>query len=285
MFKIVSLLLATGAIVLAAGTSATMAQQGASAWQDSNASRLRLISTGAPSDGVTPSAALQITLDPGFKTYWRNPGEAGVPPLLSHDGSDNVASVEMLFPVPQRIEDESGVSIVYKDGIILPLLVKALDPAKPVRLNLNLQFGVCDKLCIPAEAGVALTLGTVPDAALAKTVAEVIDTLPLRADATAHAALFPLRSTTIDQPEKRRHRIRFVLDGKADAAFGEGPEGWFAEAKFAPAADGAATQVTLDLYGPRKDLTLRPCPVRITLSGTKGAIERTIPLDHCTSQP
>jgi DsbC/DsbD-like thiol-disulfide interchange protein len=264
---------------------AALGQNAASAWQESNASRLRLISTGAESYGKTPSAVLQIALDPGFKTYWRNPGESGVPPLLNHEGSSNVRSVEMLFPVPERVEDETGVSIVYKESVLLPLLVTAVDPAEPVELKLRLQFGVCEKLCIPAEAEVALALGATPETADAALVTASLAALPLRANAADQPDLFALQSTKIAPPERRKQRITLRFDGAADAVFGEGPEGWFAEAQHEFDEAAKQTLVTLNLFGPRRAITLRPCPIRITLSGPNGAIERSMALDHCTSQP
>ena len=45
-------------------------------------------------------AGLSLTLSPGWKTYWRSPGEAGIPPLFDWSGSDNIASVRLHWPSP-----------------------------------------------------------------------------------------------------------------------------------------------------------------------------------------
>jgi DsbC/DsbD-like thiol-disulfide interchange protein len=264
---------------------ATQAQDAASPWVESNASRVRLLSTGAAADGKQPAAALEILLDPGFKTYWRNPGESGVPPLLTTDGSENLRSAELLFPVPRRQEDETGISNIYDKGVVLPLLIHAIDPAKPVRLKGLFQFGVCDKLCIPAEAVIALELGGKPDQAQAGLLDAALALLPVRGGSKDHPTLFPLREAKMSPPDRRKQAAELVFDGGVDAVFAEGPEGWFAEAVLANANSTGSSVVHLALYGPRQNITLSPCPVRITLSGKSGSIERLIPLDRCTSQP
>jgi DsbC/DsbD-like thiol-disulfide interchange protein len=98
-------------------------------------------------------------LQPGWKTYWRYPGDSGVPPRFDFSGSENLKYAKVLYPAPHLFRDEAGNSLGYKDDVIFPLQIVARDPAKQVTLRLKLQYAVCEKLCIPAEGRAELTFG------------------------------------------------------------------------------------------------------------------------------
>jgi DsbC/DsbD-like thiol-disulfide interchange protein len=103
-------------------------------------------------------AGLDIRLKPGWKTYWRYPGDSGVPPRFDFAASRNVASVQVLWPAPKRMADGGGQSIGYHERVIMPLRVVPKDPSQPSRLHLKLSYAVCEKLCVPAEATAELAL-------------------------------------------------------------------------------------------------------------------------------
>lgn len=96
-------------------------------------------------------AAVSLDLAPGWKTYWRSPGDAGIPPVFDWSGSDNLGSVRIHWPAPEVIRQNGMESIGYLDRLTLPLEVTPLDPAKPVHLALNLALGVCHDICMPAD--------------------------------------------------------------------------------------------------------------------------------------
>lgn len=108
--------------------------------------------------GDRRAAGLEITMDEGWKTYWRMPGDAGVPPEFNWTRSVNAGNITVLFPLPRRYTDASGDTVGYQDHVILPLLIEPLDAGKPIGLDLDLFFGVCDKICIPARTRSALKL-------------------------------------------------------------------------------------------------------------------------------
>jgi DsbC/DsbD-like thiol-disulfide interchange protein len=112
--------------------------------------RARLISA-AMKDGQW-LAGLTLDLDEGFKTYWRDPGEAGLAPRFDWSGSDNVAHVEILWPAPLRFSEGNSVSNGYQGGVTWPLRVTPRIASKPVILRLALDFGLCKEQCIPARA-------------------------------------------------------------------------------------------------------------------------------------
>jgi DsbC/DsbD-like thiol-disulfide interchange protein len=128
-----------------------------SAWVRAPHSALRLIEAG-PADGATLNAGLDLRLDAGWKTYWRYPGEAGLPPQFDFSGSVNVAAVEVGWPAPRRFEAGGTVSIGYHDRVVFPLHVRPLDPARPVVLAAEVSFAVCGVQCVPAAAALHLPL-------------------------------------------------------------------------------------------------------------------------------
>ena len=98
-------------------------------------------------------AGVEIKLKEGWHTYWRYPGDSGVPPVLDFSKSQNVKAVTVLYPAPSRFPDGAGGnSIGYTGVLILPLHVVPQDAGKPVTLDLKLDYAVCEKLCVPAEA-------------------------------------------------------------------------------------------------------------------------------------
>ncbi|HVY58467.1 MAG TPA: protein-disulfide reductase DsbD domain-containing protein [Xanthobacteraceae bacterium] len=148
-------LLAFAVVMLAACVKVAQAAD-ASVWSADAHARVRLLAGGGRSDAV--SAGVEIQLDPGWKTYWRYPGDSGVPPRFDFAGSQNVRSVSVLWPAPHRFSDEAGDSIGYKGSIVFPLKIAAQDATKPVVLHLKLDYAVCEKLCVPAEGRAELAL-------------------------------------------------------------------------------------------------------------------------------
>ena len=122
--------------LLGAATSPAFAAD-ASPWDQDLRSAARLIAasaTGESGDRVV-RAGVEIKLQPGWKTYWRYPGDSGVPPSFDFAASENVKSVTVLFPAPKRFEDGGGTSIGYGDDVIFPLRITARDAGKPVTLR------------------------------------------------------------------------------------------------------------------------------------------------------
>ena len=131
----------------------------ASPWVELHAARVRLLA-GPPAEKSAKSylAGVEITLAEGWKTYWRTPGDAGVPPLFDWTGSTNVATIKVGYPAPRRMQEPGAETIGYTSAVIFPVEVTPREPAKPVDLELKLDFGVCREICIPAEAKLSLTL-------------------------------------------------------------------------------------------------------------------------------
>jgi DsbC/DsbD-like thiol-disulfide interchange protein len=142
-------------------TSSAAIAADVSPWDEDGQSAARLVAAQARDEGGIRMfrAGVEIKLKDGWKTYWRYPGDSGVPPTLDFSKSQNVKSVTVLYPAPKKFPDGAGGnSIGYKGDVILPLHVVPQDARKPVTLNLKLDYAACEKLCVPAEAKLELLL-------------------------------------------------------------------------------------------------------------------------------
>lgn len=134
------------------------AAEDASSWDGDARSGVRTIAGERPAGAPYLRAGVEIRMTKGWHTYWRYPGDAGVPPQFNFAGSKNVKSVQVLWPAPHRKVDNGGTSIGYSSGVIFPLRIVPQDSSKPVSLRLGLQYAICEKLCVPAEGRSELTL-------------------------------------------------------------------------------------------------------------------------------
>ncbi|MFA6266251.1 MAG: protein-disulfide reductase DsbD domain-containing protein [Pseudolabrys sp.] len=194
----------------------------ASAWSQDSKSAVRLIagSNGAGAgNGDALRAGIEVKLQPNWHTYWRYPGDSGVPPRFSFAGSDNIKAAKVSFPAPHLFSDESGNSIGYKDSVIFPVEIVPKDPARPVIARLKIDYAVCEKLCIPAEGKAELPMGAAPstqDTALAAAEASV----PKKVSATD----IGLTARRVNDAAKPLVAVDLKSNGDAPVAiFVEGP--------------------------------------------------------------
>jgi DsbC/DsbD-like thiol-disulfide interchange protein len=248
--------------------------------------RVRLLVSGNSNTNSAPvfQGGVEIALSPGWKTYWRYPGDAGIPPRFDWSGSENVAGVEIFYPAPKRITDESGqASIGYDERVIFPLRIRANDPAKPVLLKLKLNFATCEKLCIPAEANVSLSFA--PDASPEAALEEAQKRVPEKQNPAKPRSLAILEAKVErgKDPEGKDNRIivkalaRTV--GKLDL-FAEGPgEEWTLSLPELLQNEAGHVTFAIPLQGSRLGSNEAPPKVRLTLVAGEQAVETEIPLD------
>jgi DsbC/DsbD-like thiol-disulfide interchange protein len=231
-------------------------------WASAAKSQARLIAGGGD------LAGFEIALSPGAITYWRDPGDAGLPPTLDFSASDNVASVEPEFPAPKRIKEaDGGEAFGYDGGVVFPLRVKPRDPSKPAMLKLNADFAVCEKVCLPAKAHLELSL---PSAAGSPHVGEIDAAL-----AAVPRAVAPKDFGALEALGPDSWRLCAAhQDGPPRDLFVEAPEDWWM--KVAPAhSESSGDCFTLTIGDKPKDAAL-PVTLRLTLTGGGGATETTI---------
>jgi DsbC/DsbD-like thiol-disulfide interchange protein len=132
----------------------------ASPWQRDLHSAMRLLA--GSRSGTVLLGGISFQLQPGWKTYWRTPGDSGVPPRFDFSKSENVEAVTVLWPAPMKFDDGSGgYSLGYRDQVVLPLRIAAKNADKPVTLRAAISYAVCEKLCVPVEASAELTFTNV----------------------------------------------------------------------------------------------------------------------------
>ena len=134
--------------------------QDASPWQRDGHSAVRLLA--GSRSGAVLMGGIAFALQPGWKTYWRTPGDSGVPPRFDFSKSDNIEAVTVLWPAPMQFDDGAGGhSLGYKNQVVLPLRIVAKSADKPVTLRAAINYAVCEKLCIPVEANAELAFASV----------------------------------------------------------------------------------------------------------------------------
>ncbi|WP_372886092.1 protein-disulfide reductase DsbD domain-containing protein [Shimia sp.] len=112
-------------------------------WQEADGSRI---------------AAIRLRLDPGWKTYWRAPGDAGIPPRFDWGGSGNLSDISVLWPTPEVLSQNGMQSIGYREEVVLPLRITPRRSGKQVHLRAALEIGVCRDICVPRRIRVSARL-------------------------------------------------------------------------------------------------------------------------------
>jgi DsbC/DsbD-like thiol-disulfide interchange protein len=239
------------------------ADEYASDWARVSKAEARLVA------GALGQAAVQVRLAPGAITYWRNPGDSGAPPRFDFAGSRNLARAEPNFPAPKRIAEPDGSEAFgYDDSVVFPIAVAAVDASQPVELKLKFDYAVCEKLCLPARADLALRLPQDGASPYAAAIATAADAVPRASDLGALGGA--LEAAGADA-------WRFCAKaepGSPRDLFIEAPEGWWFESKAASDAAGRAC-FALELQQ-KPDGAALPLKVRATLTGGSGA--RDFPL-------
>ena len=144
------------AVAVQFGTPAQAADE--SPWNEDVRSAVRLIAGSNKADDAVLRAGIEVKLRPGWKTYWRYPGDSGVPPHFDFSDSENLKKADVLYPAPHLFTDETGQSLGYKDTVIFPVVVLPQQSGKPVRLRVKVDYAVCEKLCVPVEGRAELVL-------------------------------------------------------------------------------------------------------------------------------
>src|ERR1700688_3020536 len=148
------------ATLLASSLAMEARAEDASLWQRDGHSAVRLLA--GSRSGAVLLGGIAFQLQPGWKTYWRTPGDSGVPPRFDFSKSDNIEAVTVMWPAPAKFDDGAGGhSMGYHDGIVLPLRIVAKNADKPVTLRADINYAVCEKICIPVQANAELPFTSV----------------------------------------------------------------------------------------------------------------------------
>ncbi|MCK0167728.1 hypothetical protein MWU52_09240 [Jannaschia sp. S6380] len=216
-------------------------------------------------DGVHV-AALKVDLSPGWKTYWRSAGAAGIAPQFDWRATRGARSVTPSWPTPRAFGPLGARSIGYQRDFILPLLVAA-EGAGPVHLRGELDFGVCAEICIPARVQLAAVLpargGYAPE------IAAALADRPRRIDASARCGIRPTHDglvVTADLRLKPRGGPEIVVFEVPD------PSVWVGDATVRRAGEHLQAKAEI-VAAQGRPLTLDRSRLRITVIGDRGAVE------------
>src|SRR6202521_133559 len=207
------------ATVFASSLAIEARAQDASPWQRDGHSAVRLLA--GSRSGAVLLGGIAFQLQPGWKTYWRTPGDSGVPPRFDFSKSENIDAITVLWPAPTKFDDGAGGhSLGYHDQVVLPLRIVAKNADKPVTLRADVNYAVCAKLCIPVEANAELpftSVASTEDSALYA----ALDTVPKPASISDPN---PLTIRDVEREGKTTVLVDVVTpDAREVSLFVEGP--------------------------------------------------------------
>lgn len=252
-----------------------------SKWFDSGKAQVRLVVAGASeNDPQILRAGIEIRMQRGWHTYWRYAGDAGLPPRLDWSASENLERAKVLWPAPVRIAVEDGIeSIGYKDSVLLPVRLYPQDPAKPVTLRLKLDYGVCEKICIPATA--TLSLSVPPGAGRsfpALNAAEALVPAKVKPGGSGRLAVL---SAKLERGKKPAVVVDVAVpEGKPFDLLAEGPsDDWALPLPKRISASGGRARFVIPLEDASTGAGPMPESIRLTLVSGNEAIEIDAKLD------
>jgi DsbC/DsbD-like thiol-disulfide interchange protein len=275
--------IAAALVILGAPAIGSAQAADASRWVNDLHSGVRLIAAASTTVDDQPvlRAGVEIALASGWHTYWRYPGDAGVPPRFDFAGSTNVKAVTVLWPSPHRVNEGKLSTIGYTEHLILPLRIAPRERGKPVTLRLKLDYAVCEKICVPVEARAELTV-TGKASALDDTLAAAEARVPKPAKIGASDA-FAIRAVRREAGGKLP---RVVVDVAAPAGakvelYAEGPTPDWALPLPKPVAGApkGLQRFAFDLDGLSPGAKTEGAELTLTAVSGKAAIEVTTRLD------
>jgi DsbC/DsbD-like thiol-disulfide interchange protein len=252
-----------------------------SEWFDAGHAQVRLI---ADAGGDGPRAGIEVRLEKGWKTYWRYPGDAGVPPRFDWSGSENLQSAKVEWPAPVMFVDESGSkSIGYHDRVVFPVAIAPADVGQPIKLHLKLDFAVCEKLCVPARAETTLVI-PVESGDLSEALEQAITAVPLRATLGENADkpnALAVMNIRVEHGDKPRATITIKAPaGSNPQLFAEGPsDQWALPLPEKLGEEDGLTRFSLAFDGAPPGAKPIPPKLILTLAIESGAREVEIPLE------
>jgi len=260
-------------------TQMSSAGEYSSPWADDPYARARLIPTGYPDSENNPQAAtagVQIELDPKWKTYWRNPGGSGIPIQAKWDGSKNVKSIEVRWPAPKRFINKYGMTIGYKNEVVLPIIIVPKDKNAPIQLALELNYGVCLDICLPANAKITLDIkpGNPKTGPFNRKLQRFVKKVPKTLTSPPGLRVKNLKLSGSGEQTV----LAFEVENPAGEAlvdvFVEGDETLYFDTPNKFINKGAITQIEVPVSGAKSAKSLLGKKLRFTLVGRKSSVDQ-----------
>ena len=266
-------------VILLASPAGRTAEEESSPWAVEPHVRARLVA-GAAAGGTGRWAALEMVLDPGFKTYWRDPGESGLPPVFAWQGSTNLDGVETMWPAPARLEDAAGTANGYIGRLVLPFRITPHALGQVVGLALQADLGICHDICIPVRLKLTLALGEIAEQPEA--IAEALEHVPKPQSVATPGPLSILSVRRREGSAKPMLEVTVRAPiASAPQLFVEAPPNWFLAVSDPIRPDSSQTDTRLFQVeiAERPREVAGPVPLTITLTAEEAAIESAVTLD------
>jgi suppressor for copper-sensitivity B len=92
---------------------------------------------------------MKVSMEKGWHTYWKSPGEGGLPPEMKVTRAENATGMTMLWPAPSIIRSLGEDIVGYETEVLFPLAVPVATPGQPVDISLNVTVYACSNICVP----------------------------------------------------------------------------------------------------------------------------------------
>ncbi|MBC7283555.1 protein-disulfide reductase DsbD domain-containing protein [Hoeflea sp.] len=219
-----------------------------SGWAETEGGRMRLLVDPTPRADGTFTGILDIALKPGWKTYWRDPGGAGIPPMLDVSESEGITLEAMQYPPPVRINDGYAVWAGYTTSSVQFPLEFSRSASGSASIHANVFLGICEKICVPfqAEFEIDLPEGTGADDAARATIRQAFDRLPAPAGADFNVEKAVLDAKG-DQLEISATLPQFRPSGATPELFVAGPQGYAFGQPELVSEEGGSVNWTVDI--------------------------------------
>ncbi len=217
-------------------------------------------------------AGLRLTLEPGWKTYWRVPGDAGIPPQFSWKGAKNVRSVAVSWPTPKVYYDYGMRSLGYSGSVTIPLAIESKSKDADIRLKGTMRMGICSDICVPHQIDFDTTLAP-PDPRPTPAIVAALASMPYSArEADVSKAVCTIAPS--DDGMVIETRVTMPSTGGTEVAVIEpgNPQIWTSEPAASRQGDTLVARANM-VHIDDKPFSIDRSRVRITVIGTDYAVD------------
>lgn len=256
----------------------TLAAGASSDWFQTQGGRVRLVVLPEEADGRIP-ALLDVRLEPGWKTYWRDPGQSGIPPSISIPPTSGLALETMRFPVPKQFDDGYSHYAGYDRSVAFPLTLRRTVPdAAAHNVSASVFLGICKDICIPVQADLSVKLDadatSGADEAAVRAAAATLPEGPSSGFAAKNAEW---------SADKKRLTVTFSAPeptpDKPLQVFVSGPDGFQFGSSAVPLRVGDAYRVEIPLLHKPKSASLSGAPILLTVESGGRSMETPLAID------
>lgn len=241
-----------------------------SAWVETEGGRIRITALPPSSDGVI-RAILDVDLLPGWKTYWRDPGDAGIPPSVKFEGSTNIEQLRLDFPPPERVDDGYSVWAGYTYPVAFPLTLTQAKAGAASVLEAQVFLGICKTICIPVQDSFSLTVD--PDAKANSFEQRIVDKAysqipePAGHDISIRETTFSMQdkalSVSIAHPESMTDLDLFLT----------APSGWYFDIPERVGGDDGVSEFNIAVIDAPADKSLSGTDLQILVTSSTRSME------------